>query len=155
MDSHILSVAPPRSVPPLPVADLRPTADTAALVRDPTPEVPMPMPASIAQKGVVARTGLASALDAAAKVQRVLKPYGVTMLPHARPDDPPARSGDAAGRGDGDAAAINVAASASRADDPLQTALTDGTADVAVPDDDSPVRVPADDPRIPARPFDA
>lgn len=82
MDSQILPVTAAQPAPtPLVQPDLRPTADTAALVRDPQPEIPMPMPASIAQKGAVAEAQLAATFAPIASVERVLKPYGVVMLP--------------------------------------------------------------------------
>ncbi len=47
-----VAVATPRP-PPIVQSDLRPTADTAALVHDPRPDIPLPVPASFAQKGAV------------------------------------------------------------------------------------------------------
>ena len=89
MESSILPVGAAQPAPP-PVlhADLRPTADTAALVRDPRPHVPMPMPASIAQKGAVAQAQLSPDTAPVAAVERVLKPYGVVMLPQGPQSTP-------------------------------------------------------------------
>lgn len=68
---------------PIPQADLRPTADAAALVRDPQPYVPMPLPASNGQMGAVTESKVSASREgqAADPTERVLKPYGVTMLP--------------------------------------------------------------------------
>ncbi|MFZ3583041.1 hypothetical protein ACOI1H_12815 [Loktanella sp. DJP18] len=83
MDTLIFPVTAAQPAPaPLVQVDMRPTADTAALVRDPRPETPMPMPASIAQKGAIAEWQLATTFSPVASIERVLKPYGVVMLPH-------------------------------------------------------------------------
>lgn len=68
--------------------DGRASADAAATVKDPTPEIPMPVPASPSQTGLISKAAL-SDKDAAPKldttggseVQRMLKPYGISMLP--------------------------------------------------------------------------
>ena len=111
MDTQVMTVASPRPAPPpAPQPDLRPTADVAAMIRDPRPDIPLPMPASISQKGVVAQAQLLPSDGAVAQVERVLKPYGVVMLPQgpqkdgSAPTDRPAgpdpigtsRSGDPA-----------------------------------------------------------
>lgn len=75
--------AAPRVVP-----DLRPTADTASLVRNPQPDVPLAVPPSNSQQAVVS-AGMISAAESSEKssaikiekIERVLKPYGVNMLP--------------------------------------------------------------------------
>ena len=89
MESQILPVAVVHAPPPQHQVDTRPTADVAALVRDPRPEVPMPMPASIAQKGAVAQAQIAGTAAPVAAVERVLKPYGVMMLPDAPTEGAP------------------------------------------------------------------
>ena len=91
-----MSVAPTSGAgPTLPVitADARPTADTAALVRDPVPDVPLPIPPGTGQQAAVWRGALGqekanpSESLAVAPVDRVLKPFGVFMLPaDAKPD---------------------------------------------------------------------
>lgn len=84
--------------PPKPVADLRPTADVAALVRDPrlagaTTSI---LPAPVGQIGEVSRSLIASsageAPTAIIQAERVLKPWGITMLP-AAPEDEQAKAG--------------------------------------------------------------
>lgn len=82
-----LAIGPPAQTPaPVMKADLRPTADTAALVRDPRPEVPLPIPASNAQMAAVTQSRVTAStkveeVDKALQAERVLKPYGVAMLP--------------------------------------------------------------------------
>ena len=89
MDAQILPVTAAQSVPPpLMLSDRRPTADSAALSRDPHPDLPLPIPASIAQKGAVAQVRIALDAFEPAQVERVLKPYGVVMLPQGPLDDP-------------------------------------------------------------------
>ena len=89
MDAQILPVtAAQPAPPPILQPDNRPTADAAALARDPRPDIPLPIPASIAQKGAVAQARIASAGIGPAQVERVLKPYGVVMLPQGPLDDP-------------------------------------------------------------------
>ena len=94
MESLILPVAAARTgPPPIPQIDLRPNADTAALRRNPQRDIPLPIPASIGQKGAVAQAQIETPFDAIGQVERVLKPYGVVMLPHGpaanRPTDGP------------------------------------------------------------------
>ncbi|WP_386682781.1 hypothetical protein [Loktanella sp. R86503] len=85
--------APQQASAPIVRADLRPTADTAALIRNPQPSIPLPIPASSGQNAVVVQTKLSLPADTAQPVDRVLKPYGVTMLPHGpKPDDVKAES---------------------------------------------------------------
>jgi len=96
MDVQITSLSAPTpvgSAAPNYVADLRPSADIAALARDPRPEIPMALPASTAQAAIVnrnlldtpqkgselARTSVTPPIEALA---RTLKPYGVSMLPN-------------------------------------------------------------------------
>lgn len=96
MEPQILPVAAAQPAPPPVIhADLRPTADSAALLRNPQPHIPMPMPASIAQKGAVAQARMSAVVNPVASVERVLKPYGVVMLPHGPAPDTPQRSGHA------------------------------------------------------------
>ncbi len=80
--SALSSVA--QSPAPLPQADLRPTADAAALARDSTPQIPLPP--SFSQQGVVSAGMLRDlgAVDSSRRVEdvaRTLKPFGVSMLP--------------------------------------------------------------------------
>lgn len=83
--STISSLAQPSGPAPQPTPDLRPTADAAAIARDPTPFVPLPP--TLSQQGVVsagmvrssanAPEGTAAIMESA----RTLKPFGVSMLP--------------------------------------------------------------------------
>lgn len=106
----IATLAPPGApgmqtaqAPPRVVADLRPAADAAALVRDPhtAGRAAAVLPAPLAQMAEVSRSLLASAAAegpaAVTRAERVLKPWGVTMLPATAGDDPrpaPARTTD-------------------------------------------------------------
>ena len=104
MEAQIMPVSVAQPAPPPTLqADQRPTADTAAIVRDPRPEIPLPIPASIAQKGAVVQARIASSDLGLAPTQRVLKPYGVVMLPQGPTPDSPAADDTAAA--DADAAA--------------------------------------------------
>ncbi len=74
--------------PPPAEADGRAVADAKATTNDPTPEVPLPIPASPSQTGLVSKAAMtgeenAPKLDTtgASEVQRMLKPYGINMLP--------------------------------------------------------------------------
>jgi len=84
-----LALGPPAQTPaPIMKADMRPTADTAALVRDPRPEVPLPIPASNGQSAAVTQSKVTASskvekTEAALQAERVLKPYGVAMLPES------------------------------------------------------------------------
>jgi hypothetical protein len=77
-----------QSAPPPVVSDGRAPADASAIAKDPTPEIPMPVPASPSQTGLISKAALADS-DSASKletsgvsgVQRTLKPYGINMLP--------------------------------------------------------------------------
>ncbi|MCF2870286.1 hypothetical protein L0664_04330 [Octadecabacter sp. G9-8] len=68
--------------------DGRASADAAATTKDPSPDIPIPAPASPSQTGLVSKAALSDE-DAAPKldtsgvseVQRMLKPYGISMLP--------------------------------------------------------------------------
>lgn len=82
---------------PLPVVrpDLRPAADAAAVARDPRPDLPMPIPASLAQTAVVAQSRLSASdgrmtVQGVERAERVLKPYGVKMLPERDTPSPAA-----------------------------------------------------------------
>lgn len=80
--------------PPKIIADLRPAADAAALIRDPRPASAAMsiLPAALSQLGEVSRSLIASAASegppATEQAQRALKPWGVTMLPATDTDDP-------------------------------------------------------------------
>jgi len=83
MDAIVTSYAPQATTPPTATPDVRPTADTAALARDPQPDMPFPVPASFGQQGEINQSRIgAKDADQVAEVERVLKPYGVSMLPH-------------------------------------------------------------------------
>ena len=101
--------------PPLPTAepatieaDGRAVADVAASKRDATPEVPLPVPATGSQDGLVSAAALkdtdaAPKLDASSSssAERTLKPYGVAMLPHSA-EDAPSTGGQSHGAADED-----------------------------------------------------
>lgn len=80
--------------PPKIIADLRPAADAAALIRDPRPASAAMsiLPAAVSQLGEVSRSLIASTASegppAVEQAQRALKPWGVTMLPATDTDDP-------------------------------------------------------------------
>jgi len=84
------------AAPPPAEADGRPAADAAAMKTDATPEVPLPMPASPQQAALVSKVAITDTeSDAASKTpgvseaERMLKPYGINMLPEkqdARPE---------------------------------------------------------------------
>ena len=83
MDAVISSFSAPQVAPVL-QADVRPTADAAALAKDPSPTPSMAIPASLGQSGVVTETRLADSartLSGLEPPERVLKPWGVAMLP--------------------------------------------------------------------------
>jgi len=84
MDAITPVNAAPLVQAPLPTADVRPTADTAAIVRDPQPDLPMPFPASMGQAAEVnqSRLSVGASFGQVEEIERVLKPYNVTMLPH-------------------------------------------------------------------------
>jgi hypothetical protein len=84
--SHVTATQQP--APPPAQADGRASADAAAVKIDPRPEVPLPMPPTQTQTALVGKAAL-SDKDANPKpdtagtsdVQRMLKPYGISMLP--------------------------------------------------------------------------
>ena len=78
-----VSNAPMVQVPTI-TADTRATADVSAVLRDPQPDIPMPFPASLGQQAEVIQSRLSASatLGQIEEVERVLKPYNVTMLPH-------------------------------------------------------------------------
>ncbi len=84
--SHVTATQQP--APPPAQADGRASADAAAVKIDPQPEVPLPMPPTQTQTALVGKAAL-SDKDASPKpdtagtsdVQRMLKPYGISMLP--------------------------------------------------------------------------
>jgi hypothetical protein len=84
--SHVTATQQP--APPPAQADGRAPADAAAVKIDPRPEVPLPMPPTQTQTALVGKAAL-SDKDASPKpdtagtsdVQRMLKPYGISMLP--------------------------------------------------------------------------
>jgi hypothetical protein len=76
------------TTPPPAQSDGRASADASASTKDPRPEIPMPVPASPSQTGLVSKAAMsdketAPKLDASgtSDVQRMLKPYGISMLP--------------------------------------------------------------------------
>ncbi|MCF2904288.1 hypothetical protein L0666_04765 [Octadecabacter sp. CECT 8868] len=77
-----------QTVPPPVEQDGRASADVAAIANDPSPEVAFPMPANQSQTGLVSKAlisdkEVAPKLDTSgvSSAERVLKPYGITMLP--------------------------------------------------------------------------
>jgi hypothetical protein len=84
--SHVTATQQP--APPPAQADGRASADAAAVKIAPRPEVPLPMPPTQTQTALVGKAAL-SDKDASPKpdtagtsdVQRMLKPYGISMLP--------------------------------------------------------------------------
>lgn len=85
MDVSAISPVAQQQTAPTPQPDLRPTADAAALARDASPDVPLPP--SLSQQAVVsagmmrdARTE-PDAVKKVEKVDRTLKPFGISMLP--------------------------------------------------------------------------
>ena len=75
--------APPPAQP-----DGRASADAAATKSDPRPDVPLPVPATPSQTGLVSQAAIpekeaAPKLDASgvSSAERTLKPYGINMLP--------------------------------------------------------------------------
>jgi hypothetical protein len=76
---------------PVMVPDMRPSADAVALSRNPRPDVPLPMPPSTSQAGVVSSAVVATTpevrrsgsalMPTVQETERTLKPYGVYMLP--------------------------------------------------------------------------
>lgn len=85
----VAASAPQRTTPI--ISDRRPTADAAAIARDPQPEIPLPIPSSIGQSAIVTESKIST--TKVVEIERTLKPYGVTMLPE-RVDENNA-SGDA------------------------------------------------------------
>jgi hypothetical protein len=69
-------------------SDMRPTADAAAIARDPQPDIPLPLAASMGPVAAVNQSRITTDApkDVVDLVLRTLKPYGVKMLP----DDPSA-----------------------------------------------------------------
>ena len=96
--SGIGARVPTPDVTPRHVPDLRPTADAAALSRDPHPD--LPLPPSATQAAAVVQSAVPNIAEKdrpgtalmpnVTPAARLLKPYGITMLP-----DPP---GDASAK---------------------------------------------------------
>lgn len=97
LDLTMTTPTPVRMPAPQMIADKRPTADAAAMARNPRPETPMALPAvpppSATQKAEVNRSLMGTTVipgvsepNAVTPAERVLKPFGVTMLPHRAPD---------------------------------------------------------------------
>lgn len=84
------SIAPSGAAPapalPSYKPDQRPAADAVAIARDTTPDVPLPIPAGFAPLASINQARIAQTVGAVAPVERTLKPYGVTMLPHGPSD---------------------------------------------------------------------
>lgn len=80
--------APPAASAPNIEQDTRPAADALRTKVDPSPEVPVPLPPSTSQTGLVSAVTL-SASDSKPRMEgtsvpnteRILKPYGISMLP--------------------------------------------------------------------------
>lgn len=99
MDQVIHSTTPTSPLPQVSVrADVRPTADAAAIAKDPTPDVPLPIPATLSPIGAVNQSRMTQAENTPTgvnAVDRTLKPYGITMLPYATPDEAADKFADA------------------------------------------------------------
>lgn len=121
MDAMNTVSAAPQVQAPIPTADLRPTADAAALRHDPSPVNPLPLPPSLGQQAEVnqSRISTTKSIGEVAEIERVLKPYGVNMLP----DGPVKEPSD-----DTDALQDDDAGDADKA-----STLASGTADSGVP----------------------
>lgn len=86
MTDAVLAASGVRHPAPQIQPDLRPSADAAALVRDPSPQIPLPMPPGSSQTAVVTETRIATKsaqIDTDRPPERVLKPYGIGMLPES------------------------------------------------------------------------
>jgi len=77
-----------QAAPPPAAIDGRATADAAALAKDATPDVPLPVPASPSQTGLISKASIATKDEASkpsvvglSSAERMLKPYGINMLP--------------------------------------------------------------------------
>ena len=84
--SPVMAVpAAQQTAPPPLQPDGRASADVAATVKDPHPEVPLPMPASPSQTGLVSKSSVSKEPEVSpfgpSEIQRTLKPYGISMLP--------------------------------------------------------------------------
>lgn len=95
--ARVPQVAQPQPQAPQHVADQRPSADSAALARNPRPQVPAPMAPANSQIGLVQQANLpprmaeddgTADMPAPQAPERVLKPYGIAMLPERAPDPP-------------------------------------------------------------------
>lgn len=92
--SNVQAVPAATQPPPPPVADVRPTADAAAINKDATPYVPLPVTPT--QVGHISSAAMSTSKETDVKlgdtgllpVERTLKPYGVTMLPNREGDTP-------------------------------------------------------------------
>lgn len=74
--------------PPRAEADGRASADAAAIKKDPTPDVPLPIPANGTQTALISKSAIPTKEDApkivttnTSAAERTLKPYGINMLP--------------------------------------------------------------------------
>lgn len=99
MDIPSLFPAPPAqgdAAPPPAKPDGRAVADAVATKDAPRPDIPLPLPATPAQVGIVSAVALAADPAPVTTVtsdtgvsERTLKPYGIFMLPDgADPSDP-------------------------------------------------------------------
>ena len=85
MEIQVVNHAPASSAPRV-EPDQRPSADGAVTRRDPHPEIALPIPPDNGQRCVVSQSLLMPNANAVQPVERVPKPYGVTILPQSRPD---------------------------------------------------------------------
>ncbi|MEJ6479032.1 MAG: hypothetical protein QNL92_10170 [Octadecabacter sp.] len=85
MEIQVVNHAPASSAPRV-EPDQRPSADAAATRRDPHPEIALPIPPDNGQRGAVSQSLLIHNANTVQRVERVLKPYGVTILPQPQPD---------------------------------------------------------------------
>lgn len=86
-----IQVATPVQNPAQPPAeaDGRASADAAAIKTDPTPDVPLPIPANGTQTALISKSAIPTKEEDAPKTvttetsaaERTLKPYGINMLP--------------------------------------------------------------------------
>ena len=85
MEIQVVNHAPAFSAPRV-EPDQRPSADAAATRHDPHPEIALPIPPDNGQRGAVSQSLLMHNANTVQPVERVLKPYGVTILPQPQHD---------------------------------------------------------------------
>ncbi|RYG93312.1 hypothetical protein EU803_04225 [Loktanella sp. IMCC34160] len=94
LSAPVPHVPAPQAQAPQHVADQRPSADSAALSRNPRPDIPAPIAPATSQIGLVQQANLppratdddgTADMPAPQAPERVLKPYGIAMLPERAP----------------------------------------------------------------------